>query len=98
MLTLQNFLFWMALQMKIQMLKALKSKFGGDVIKENGRIYWLKDSVKQLVTLGLLRYYLSKKAPVQEPVKEEAKVEKKPVKKAKKNAKTEPNPDVSQGS
>ena len=80
------------------MLKKLKNNFGGDFIKENGKLYWLKDAVKQLVTFGLLKYYLDK-PQTQQPVKEEPKVEKKPAKKvAKKNAKSQSNPDVSQGS
>lgn len=45
--------------LKNRLIAKFKEKFGGNFIKENGRVYWSKDDHKELVTSGFLLYYLN---------------------------------------
>lgn len=86
--------------LKAKLMNIFKSKFGGDYTKENGKIYWIKDTVKELVTSGFLNHYIRKNvSPVEIKVSTKIKEENKPTKKkAKKDAAPQTNPEVSQGS
>jgi hypothetical protein len=88
-----------------------KSVFGGEYTKENGKIYWLKNGVKELVTMGFLNYFISnKKDPsvndqsqvvskvVSTVVSKTVSTVKQPPKKVKKDAKVATNPEVPEGS
>ena len=99
------------MMIKAKLMNLFKEMFGGKFIKENGKIYWIKDGFKEFVSTSFLRYFIEKKKDpsvndqstvvsqtVSTVVSETVSTVKQPPKKVKKNAKSESNPDVSQGS
>lgn len=96
---------------KAKLMTVFKNMFGGEYTKENGKIFWLKENTKELVTTGFLKYFIDKKkdpssnvvstvvsTEVSKVVSTEVNTTKPPSKKAKKDAKIPTNPEVSQGS
>jgi len=82
--------------LKEKLIKLFKQKFGGSFTKENGKIYWIKDSFKELVTVGFLKYFIDKnEAP---DVKKVVETKEETTKKVKKNAEVPTNPEISEGS
>jgi len=97
--------------LKLKLMDKFKSIFGGEYKKENGKIYWFKDGVKELVTMGFLNYFIrNKKDPsvndastvvskvVSTVVSETVSTVKPAPKKAKKDAKPTTNTEVPEGS
>ncbi len=81
--------------LKEKLIKLFKQKFGGSFTKENGKIYWIKDSLKELVTISFLRHFIDKnEAP---DVKKVVETKEETIKKVKKNAKSSKNSKVSEG-
>ena len=88
---------------KAKLMTVFKNMFGGEYTKENGKIFWLKENTKELVTTGFLKYFIDKKkdpssSVVSTVVSTKVNTTKPPSKKAKKDAKIPTNPEVSQGS
>lgn len=93
-------------------MNIFKDMFGGKYNKENGKIFWSKDGFKQLVTIGFLQHFITKKKDpssnitstevstvVSKEVSTVVSTLKPPSsKKAKKNAEVPTNPEVSEGS
>lgn len=93
--------------LKEKLMNTFKSMFGGVYSKENGKVFWSKDGVKELVTTSFLKHFIgNKKDPssndasivVSKVVSAEVSTTKPPSKKAKKNAKDTSNNKVSEGS
>jgi hypothetical protein len=97
---------------KNKLMVQFKQKFGGEYIKENGRLHWSKDGFKEQVTYGFLKHYLDKqKDPsvnnqntvvsktVSTVVSETVSTVKQPPKKVKKDVVKDPaNTEISEGS
>jgi len=97
---------------KNKLMVKFKEKFGGQYIKENGRLHWSKDGFKEQVTYGFLKYFLDKeKDPsindqsvvvskvVSTVVSETVSTVKQPPKKVKKDVLKDPtNTEISEGS
>lgn len=49
------------------LMNDFKDKFGGEYTKENGRWYWLKENVKQLVSNSWLMHMLKTSTKQEEP-------------------------------
>ena len=49
---------------KAKLMSIFKNMFGGDYTKENGKVFWLKEGFKELVTTGFLKHFINiKKDP-----------------------------------
>ena len=93
---------------KAKLMSIFKNMFGGSYSKENGKIFWSKHGLKELVTTGFLKHFIDiKKDPSSDVTstvsstvvsKEVNTIKPTVAKKVKKNAKVSTNPEVSEGS
>jgi hypothetical protein len=89
--------------LKEKLMNTFKGMFGGNYSKENGKVFWSKNGVKELVTTSFLKHFIaSKKDPSSNVpeivVSKTVNTNKPPSKKAKKDAKIPANPEVPEGS